>query len=122
MSGPVPTWINFAHSAISRITLRSALNPLLWFCLPMAIFFVWVGLTLAHGNVQIVLVIFGMVQALFPIAGFVYFAVFKPDYLRSENYQIQKDAMGILGAKGQLLDVSAEHLVRIANPEIKEDV
>lgn len=40
----------------------------------------------------------------------------KPDYLRSEEYHLQKLSMELMGEKGAEFAATADHLVAIANP------
>lgn len=81
--------MKLAQSATANLKVRSAMNPLLWFCLPMATLCLWKGAEMSAGNVQNVFLTLGAVLVGAPLVAFAFFACFKPDYLRSETYQIR---------------------------------
>lgn len=61
--------------------------------------------------------------ALFLIVGFVfyvYFAIKKPDYLRSESFQISKQSLEMLGDEKNKFNPNMERIIPIANPQIQD--
>ncbi len=54
------------------------------------------------------------------LLAYVGFAIFKPDYLRSESYNLRKQSLSILGDKENYKKVDMRHLVDIANPYTEE--
>jgi hypothetical protein len=49
-----------------------------------------------------------------------FFAVKNPDYLRSENFQIRKQSIDILGDKDNILNPNAKNITLIASPYSNE--
>jgi len=54
------------------------------------------------------------------LLAYIGFAIFRPDYLRSESYNLRKQSLSILGDKENYKRVDMRHLVDIANPFIEE--
>ena len=69
--------------------------------------------------VSIVIFCCGSILIAISIFGYVFFSFKNPDYLRSEQYQLKKQSLEILGDKDNLLPVDAENIVLITNPEKK---
>jgi len=67
----------------------------------------------------VTIVFFSFAALLFIIAtfGYLYFTFKNPDYLRSEEYQIKKQSLEILGDKDKLLPIDAKNIVEISNPQ-----
>lgn len=67
----------------------------------------------------VTIVLFSFAALLFVIAtfGYLYFTFKNPDYLRSEEYQIKKQSLEILGDKDKLLPIDAKNIVEISNPQ-----
>ena len=106
-----------AMVAAQRLHVRSALNPILWLCaisMPMSLAGAYV-----FRDVEVVRnwLIAG---ALTPIAvaclGFAGFAVFKPDKLQSEEYQIRHESLLIIQEKAGQLVLDPASIEGIANP------
>ena len=106
-----------ARSAASRLRVKSALNPMLWLCAIISLpcfGFAW----FARGVEPLATVLTG--AGLLPVivtcimAG--YFAVFRPDKLQSEEYQIRHETLELIKKKGSSIEVSPSSLDNIANP------
>lgn len=120
MSDNLISLIKTAQSAVAAIRVRSALNPLLWFCLPMSVLCIYCSSS-AAGAVQWFLLGCAAVMIFSVVFFFAYFAVKNPDLLRSETYNIQKQSIEMLGTKSELLDSRVEHIALIANPETRDE-
>jgi hypothetical protein len=106
-----------SHSAATALHVKSALNPLLWLtvistptCFCAAYFFK------DDNYLKILLVKAG----LFPIGvaclGFIYFALFKPEKLQSEDYQIRHESLQIIQQKSGSIEITGTSINQIANP------
>src|SRR5580700_4942289 len=106
-----------AQTAAGRLRVRSALNPMLWLCgiisLPCLL-----GAWLAHGTEPIatILAICGAMPIGITCIIAVYFSVFRPEKLQSEEYQIRHEALELIKEKGSKVEVSPASLEVIANP------
>ena len=116
-------------NAIGRIRIKSVVDNLIRFIL-IFVFFIIVA---AYINVpQWLLIVFVVLMVLsFILMGFayVYFSIYNPDYLRSEDYHLRKQSMEILGDKENYLPIDAKEIRGIANPypdamaiEVKEEI
>jgi hypothetical protein len=108
-----------AQSAATNLRVRSALNPMLWLCaivsLPCFIFALlayWFHLP----DLGLLFVYLGALPLGATILGFLYFAVFDPKRLQSEEYQIRHEALELIKEKGSPLELSPTSLEAIANP------
>lgn len=109
-----------AHSAVHRIHVRSALNPLLWLCAIVTPIFLFAAYQFRDiPTFSWVL----LVAAVFPIvvscASFVGFAIFKPEKLQSEDYQLRHETLQIIQQKSGQVALDPTSLQAIANPEQK---
>jgi len=104
-------------SAVHRLRVRSALNPMLWL----------VGITLLICPVAAyvfreypVLMYLFAVAAVLPVVvaclAFIGFAIWKPEMLRSEDYHLRHDALQIIQQKAGVLELDPTSLPAIANP------
>jgi hypothetical protein len=89
--------IKGAHHAAERLTVKSALNPLLWLCgivMPLSLaaaFYFDRSETLRVFCGPLVYVALGLV-ILTALAG-LYLVIFRPDKLQSEDYQLRQQAL-----------------------------
>lgn len=120
MSKEILNFLQVAQSAAASLRVKSAMNPLLWFAsLGSAICIA--GAYFLHQEVlQIVLIALVVILVLSVPFCFVYFMLAKPDYLRSEEYQIKKQSLEMFGAKDNELAARADHVALIANPTAEE--
>ena len=97
-----------------RLTVRSALNPILWLCgiitIPSLICF---GLMNQPPGWLVWLAFAPVIAAIF---GFLFLLLFDRDKLQSENYQIRKMQLEMIEEKG-LPPIEATAIEVIANPE-----
>lgn len=86
---------------LGKVSVNSALNPLLWL---VGIFLLFFFIALFHKLefwIIAVLLFFLFLILATLLCSFVYLMLKKPDYLRSESYQIQKINMESLGEKNK---------------------
>lgn len=101
---------------LSKIKVKNVVDMPLFYGLWVLAFTVISAIFCKYEWVTIVL--FSFAALLFIIAGFGYFYfTFKnPDYLRTEEYQLRKQSIEILGDKEKLLPVDGQNIVDITNP------
>jgi hypothetical protein len=102
-----------AHDAAQRLTVRSALNPLLWLCgISVPVFLGAAGYVersevLRAFCAPLVYVALGLVMMTGLVGAGL--AVFRPDKLQSEEYQLRQQALLMIqqmGSVPQLIDPS----------------
>jgi len=86
-----------------KLTVKSALNPLLWFCAVVDIP-IMAMLTVIYASIPLWLLISMFVLIAIPIActmfSAIYLLFYDRDKLQSEDYQIRKQTLDIIGQKG----------------------
>ena len=104
-----------------RLTVKSALNPMLWFCAVVDIPII-VIMTIVHNTVPPWLLIGFFVLICIPIVTLVFSAIYllfkDRDKLQSEDYQIRKRTLDIIGQKGDPATLLISQTEAIANPEL----
>jgi hypothetical protein len=114
----MPFLEDFSHkitSALQTLRVRSAVNPLLWLC--ALISFPIFSIGIVKGTLSWYLVITALLPIFAVLYAYFYFMRSNPDYLRSEEFQIQKKTLELIGEKGQEFPVTSSDLVEIARPE-----
>lgn len=110
----------YADSAVKRLHVRSALNPILWLCgIAMPIL---LGAAYAFRDVPSLrnfLIIASLVPLAVACGAFIYFAIVKPEKLQSEDYQLRHESLQIIQQKGGPVVIQPAELVAIANPEAR---
>ena len=83
-------------AAATKLKVRSALNPALWYaaimcviCYAVAIYFARVG----HMQLALILIYISLIPIGLVPVGFIYFMIFSPDSLRSEEFELKKISM-----------------------------
>jgi hypothetical protein len=109
----------YAESAASRIRVRSALNSVLWL-ISILIVPCIIGATQTEGNLRWALI--GMLWAalILFVGAFIYFSINDPDKLRSEDYELRKQALQMIEAKGGRITISEAQIADITNPAVAE--
>ena len=117
----MPHFLNSLSQAITNIRVKSVIDPLIKLFL-LILFFIFLSafVTLPEWILICFVCFAGFVLLLILIA-YACFAIYKPDYLRSESYNLRKQSLSILGDKDNYKTVDMRHVVDIANPyeEIK---
>lgn len=90
-----------AAGFLGKVNVNSALNPLLWLTGIFLLFFFVVLFHKLEFWIVVTLLIFLFLILVTVLGSFIYFMLKKPDYLRSESYQIQKINMESLGEKNK---------------------
>lgn len=109
-----------SQSAAVKLNVKSALNPMLWLCaITMPIFF-GMAYLFRDSKVLEILVIAGCVPPGCACLAFCYFAIFKPEKLQSEDYQIRHESLQIIQQKGGKVIAYNSTIEAIANPYISK--
>lgn len=106
-----------SQTAAGRLRVRSALNPMLWLCGIVSPLSFGAAL-LARGREPLTTMFFaiGAIPILVACAQAVYFGIWRPEKLQSEEYQIRHEALELIKEKGSGIEVSPSSLEAIANP------
>ena len=108
---------HLTQSAAGRLTVRSALNPLLWFTAIMTpVCFVFAFLLRQDHLVLLILVAAGVLPMVLTSGVALYFAISKPERLQSEDYQLRSESLRIIREKGGRLKLDPASLESIAHP------
>jgi hypothetical protein len=104
-------------SAVQRLHVKSALNPMLWLCGIAAMAFLPAAYAFKTNTDMCWTLIYTAVGVFATTCiGFLGFALFKPDKLQSEEYQIRHEAMQILQQKDGWCKIDPMTIPHIANP------
>jgi len=116
---PVPDGIErltrVAQEAAVRLHVRSALNPMLWLCGIVSIVSFGIA-SRCDGFMQQALIVIGAIPVLTTCGAYVYLMLKAPDRLHSEDYQIRRQALGMIYEKGMPSGMLASSVLAIANP------
>lgn len=116
MNPELPHFINSLSQAFTSIRVKSVVDPLIKLLVIMLVFIIVSAyLKLPEWLIIALLWFSGAILVLILLA-YIGFAIFKPDYLRSESYNLRKQSLSILGDKENYKKVDMRHLVDIANP------
>lgn len=104
-------------TAAQRLHVRSALNPVLWMCavvMPLSI----IGAYLFRDvpEVRAAFVAAFLIPPITACLGFIGFAIFKPEKLQSEEYQIRHESLQLIQEKSGRIQLNTASLEAIANP------
>jgi hypothetical protein len=103
-----------AEQVLSRLKVKSALNPSLWLC-GLTLPFGFTGTLSTTGGIQLAFLALMLAPVLTCIVGFFYFMWSSPDKLRSEEYELKKIALSLIEEKGGSIPVSLSSVEAIAN-------
>ncbi|AGH81802.1 hypothetical protein PCNPT3_09320 [Psychromonas sp. CNPT3] len=109
-----------SQSAAQKLHVKSALNPLLWLTgIASPIFF---GTAFVFKDTELVnvLIYAGMVPMVVTCLGFCFFALFKPEKLQSEDYQLKHESLNLMQEKCGGIQISTISLEQIVNPIIMQ--
>ena len=105
-------------SATRRLRVRSALNPILWLCAIAApVCFAGAYVFRSMPAVCVALVCIGCLPIVVACVAFIGFAVFKPEKLQSEEYQIKHESLQLIQQKAGRLAMAPTSLAAIAKPQ-----
>ncbi len=102
------------ESVVHKVSVTSAVNAPLWACGVIALpaFFL---ATYNEGWLKIAFFVVGGVLILTFVGSYLLFAIRNPDYLRSEEYQLKKESLKLLGDRDNPLHAEANDLVAVVN-------
>lgn len=109
-------WLNSITHAISKIIVKSVVDSLGKLLLFSMVIFLLSAIFVKETWVLIVLVCFCGILLLMYIISHFYCLIKNPDLLRSEEYNIKKQVVEVLGDKENHLLIDSENLASIANP------
>jgi len=112
---------HLTQAAAGRLTVRSALNPFLWLCAIISpTCFLFAFLFRTNAAISAILVGAGIFPIVVTCLVGAFFAVFKPERLQSEDYQLRSESLRILREKGGRLTLDRTSLQDIAtNPPLQ---
>lgn len=106
---------------IAKIKVKNVVDMPLFYGLFTTLFTILSAYLKLPEYITIVLFIFsGSLYAL-AIYGYLFFSKSNPDYLRSEEYNLKKHSLEILGDSDNILPIDAQNIVDITNPYKLED-
>ena len=110
-----------AQSAAERLHVRSALNPMLWLCAiatPVCLLFAYMFRDAPE--IRNWLLVGGLGPLVVACLGFIGFAIFRPEKLQSEEYQLRHKSLQLIQQKSGRIAVSPASIEVIANPQAKQ--
>lgn len=102
---------------IGRIKVRSIIDAPAKYLLYILVMTIVAAIAKVSSWVLIVLFSFAGIFLLIVLVGYIYFAITKPDYLRSEEYNLKKQSLEIMGDKENYLPVDMHNVVNIISPQ-----
>lgn len=116
----MPNFIKSLSQAVSSFHIKSVIDPLIKLFLILLLFIFVAACFKIYEWVIICMVCFEGLVLFLILGAYICFAIYKPDYLRSESYNLRKQSLSILGDKENYKSVDMRHLVDIANPFSEE--
>jgi membrane protein implicated in regulation of membrane protease activity len=110
----------FTDNAVSKIRLASALNSTLWLC-GVALMFGLVGVWAFEGPMEYVFAFFPTVAIATFVFQTIYFTIYDPSKLRSEEYELRRHALSIIEEKGGNIAISESSVEAIAGSDYRPD-
>lgn len=112
----MPKFLNSISQAITSIRVKSVIDPLIKLFLIVLFFIIIIAYLELPEWIIICMICFAGLILLLIMISYLCFAIYKPDYLRSENYNLRKQSLSILGDKDNYMKVNMQNVVDIANP------
>lgn len=107
----------YSQSAATKLHVKSALNPLLWLTgIATPLCFGGAYIFQTFSPVFEILALTGILPILVTCLGFCYFAIFKPEKLQSEDFQIRHESLQLIQQKSGEIAILASSLDQIVNP------
>ena len=110
-----------SQRAAYKLRVRSALNPALWLCgivLPICLIFAFVFKDIP--TIRTILIWIGVSPVIISCLSFILFAIFRPEKLQSEDYQLRHESLQIIQQKSGRITIPDTSIEAIANPEVKQ--
>jgi len=112
--------VSGASNAVTRLGVKTALNPMLWLsgiiCIPTLIVIDWVR---ENAPVWLLgfLILFLFLPVCTSIFAYVYLLIVDPDRLQSEDRQHIKQSLDIIDEKGGTIRIAPSSIFLTSNPE-----
>jgi hypothetical protein len=109
-----------AQTAAEKLHVRSALNPALWLCAittPTCLLFAYAFRDVPE--VRVWLLAGGLLPIIIASIGFLGFAIFRPEKLQSEEYQLRHESLQLIQQKSGRLAITPASIEAIANPQTR---
>lgn len=106
------------HRAAFKLNVKSALNPVLWLCaivLPVCFLFAWVFKDISI--IRTLLIIVGIAPVVVACFAYIGFAIFCPDKLQSEDYQLRHETLQLIQQKSGRISIPPTSIEAITNPK-----
>lgn len=118
---PLDTIQALVREGVQSIKTKSAMQPLLWFCLFVSIpcfgFAVYLGSFEGNNRVLLfLLVAVGFAPVLLFLSAYIFFMVYDRDRLHSEEYQLRQRELDIVETKGGKIVFQPAEVQHILNP------
>lgn len=113
-------WFNSITNAIGKIIVKSVVDSLGKLMLFVLALLVLAAIFVNERWVIIFIAIFAGLLLLVYLVSHFYCLINNPDLLRSEEYNIRKQIVEVLGDKDNLLPVDSKNIASIANPYSNE--
>ena len=110
--------VRYSSSAATKLTVRSALNPLLWLCGIISLPCLLASSCVQTEGVRNALIALGGLPIVVTCCIAIGFAIFKPEKLQSEDYQLRHEALGLIQHKTGRGVLDTASVQAIANPQI----
>ena len=105
---------------IINVKLKSITDPLFRYGICILILAVITAIFKTETWIIIILFIFGFGFMVIGLIFYCYFAINNPDYLRSEEFQITKQSIEIIGDKDNQLNPQIDKITKIVSPYSKD--
>jgi len=105
-----------SQSAAQKLHVKSALNPLLWLTGIASPIFLGAAFAFKDTELVNILIYSGMIPMIITCLGFCFFALFKPEKLQSEDYQLKHESLNLMQEKCGGIEISTTSLQQIVNP------
>lgn len=101
-----------------QVSSKSAVNPVLWACVVVSLPLFGLA-TFVSGWLTIAFFIVALIPVALFLGSYIYMLCKNPKLLRSEDFHLRADAMGLFGDKDNLLQADATHIVAmVTNPAL----
>ena len=101
-----------------QVSSRSAVNPTLWACAVVSLP-LFILATLISGWMSIAFFVVALIPVVLFLGSYIYMLCKNPKLLRSEDFHLRAEAMGLFGDKDNPMNADANHVVAvITNPAL----
>lgn len=105
-------------SFAQQVSSRSAVNPTLWACAVVSLPLFILSAT-TSGWLPVAFFVVALIPVVLFLASYTYMLFKNPKLLRSEDFHLRADAMGLFGDKDNPMQADATHVVAmITNPAL----